>query len=80
MNQHPTYEHTEAEHMQRDSESFRLLGGFLLVLASIVVLATFFQEPGHARIINLVAGLVLVAIGGAMTWWGLTLRRRLRGR
>jgi uncharacterized membrane protein HdeD (DUF308 family) len=64
----------EVEHRKRDSESFRILGGFLALLASIVILATFFQEPGHARVINLVAGLALISIGAGMFAWGLRLR------
>jgi hypothetical protein len=79
-NDHPLPQHTEDDHNQRDSESFRMLGAFLIVLASIVLLATVFQDPGHARVINFIAGLVLVGLGAAMTWWGLTLRRRVQGR
>lgn len=79
MNDHPQPQHSDQEFDQRDSESFRMLGAFLIVLASIVILAAVFQDPSAARVINAIAGFVLVGIGGAMTWWGLRLRRRARG-
>ena len=66
------------DHTKRDSETFLMLGGFLDILAAIVMLATVVQDPGHARIVKGVAGLVLFLIGAAMFVWGLTLRRRLR--
>ncbi|MDZ4858171.1 MAG: hypothetical protein SGI88_04250 [Candidatus Hydrogenedentes bacterium] len=66
------------DHTQRDSETFLMLGGFLAILAIIVLIATVVQDPGHARVVNGVAGLVLFLIGAGMFLWGLKLRGRLR--
>ena len=78
MSEHDPSEDKSRENMRRDSETFRMLGGFLSLLAFIVVMATFLQEPGHARVVNLGAGLVLFSIGGSMFAWGVVLKRRLR--
>jgi len=66
------------DHTQRDSETFLMLGGFLAILATIVLIATVVQDPGHARVVNGVAGAVLFLIGAGMFLWGMNLRRRLR--
>ncbi len=68
----------KAEMVRRDAESFTLLGGFLDVLALIVLLATVFQEPGPPRVVNFCADMVLFLIGLAMLLRGVALRRRLR--
>jgi uncharacterized membrane protein HdeD (DUF308 family) len=66
------------EHMKRDSESLRILGGFLSLLASLVLLSSLFQEGGHAWWVNLGSGIALLAIGMGMFAWGLVLKSRLQ--
>ncbi|HOD49515.1 MAG TPA: hypothetical protein PKY01_01150 [Candidatus Hydrogenedentes bacterium] len=61
---------------KRDSEAFLILGAFLAFLALVVLVATVFQAPGHARVVNCGAGLTLLLIGGGMAVWGRILRRR----
>ena len=55
-----------------------MLGGFLSILACIVLIAAVFQDPGHARVVNATAGIVLFALGAAMFVYGLKLRNSLR--
>lgn len=67
---------TKDEHTGRDSETLRMLGAFLAILSCIVLVAAFFQDPGHARVVNAAAGVVLLGLGGGMFAIGLKLRRR----
>ena len=46
----------------------RALGVFLLMFGLLVLLAVFFTETVEGRLTNLVAGLVLVMIGGLMVF------------
>ena len=64
-------------HIKRDAEAFFILGAFLIFLAAIVLVATVFQAPGHARVVNGGAGLMLLLIGGGMAAWSRMLRKRL---
>ena len=67
---------TKDEHKSRDSETLRLLGGFLAILAFIVLIAAVFQDPGHARVVNGGAGVLLFAMGIGMFMLGLKFRKR----
>ena len=69
---------TKDDHTSRDSETLRMLGAFLAILACIVLIAAVFQDPGHARIVNAAAGVVLFGLGAGMFLIGLKLRRRAR--
>jgi hypothetical protein len=64
-------------HVKRDAEALLILGAFLAFLAVIVLVATVFQAPGHARVVNGGAGLALLLIGGGMAGWSRVLRKRL---
>jgi len=44
----------------------RALGLFLLSFAGVVLVAVFFTETTVGKMTNLVAGLILAGIGGAM--------------
>ena len=63
-------------HVKRDAEALFIIGLFLVFLAAIVLVATIFQAPGHARVVNGAAGLVLMLIGAAMAGWSRVLRKR----
>lgn len=69
-------DHMQIDHTKRDSESFLILGGFLSILATLVLIATLFESQGHSRIVNLAAGLTLMAIGLGMAARGYVLRHR----
>ena len=72
-----------SEQEQRDGDSLVLLGGFLSVLALPVLIGTFFVREGerHAMIVNVVAGLILLAIGVGLVLRGrFLLGRPLLGR
>ena len=75
MNQDDDTSAAQANFRGRDAESFMILGGFLCFLAALVLLATFFEAAGHARYVNMGAGLALMAIGATMGAWGRHLRR-----
>ncbi|HRK35253.1 MAG TPA: hypothetical protein PLJ47_11720 [Candidatus Hydrogenedentes bacterium] len=78
MNEREKLEAKPVDHTKRDSETFLMLGGFLAILATIVLIATIVQDPGHARVVNGVAGIVLFLIGAGMFLWGYRLRGRIR--
>ena len=78
MSEDTRTQETKDDHKQRDSETLRMLGGFLSILACIVLIAAVFQDPGHARVVNATAGIVLFALGAAMFVYGRKLRNSLR--
>ncbi|MEK7793879.1 MAG: hypothetical protein AAB353_05085 [Candidatus Hydrogenedentota bacterium] len=68
-------------HTRRDAETGFLIGGFVLLMALPVLIATVFirgdeqatmVDPGRAIVVNLAAGGVLVLVGAgfiARAWW-----------
>lgn len=66
------------EHSRRDAESAIMLGGFVVLVSIPVLIGTFFAQQTHARVVNLVAGLALLAIGAAIATWGWWTFKRLR--
>jgi len=64
-------------HTRRDAETFVVLGIFLVVLAVCVLAGTFFAEVLRNMIINVIAGLILLAIGSGMIWRGRYVQRHL---
>lgn len=58
------------DHSKRDAEILKMLGIFILVLSAPVIVGTFFAERGHAQVVNLIAGLVLLGIGALFYWRG----------
>lgn len=59
-----------SRHTQRDREVLTALGIFLVVLSIPVLIGTFFEEGLVPSIVNVIAGVVLLGIGGAMVWRG----------
>ncbi len=71
-----TAQHAQAAHRQRDGATLRLLGGFFSILAVLVLIGTLWAlDRPHAMIVNLAAGMVLLAVGGGMFWSGSRARR-----
>lgn len=67
----------QTDYRQRDAASFLMLGTFFAVMGSLVLLGTFWTlERMHAMVVNLVAGLLLLAIGLGMLALGARARRR----
>lgn len=58
------------QHTKRDAETQTVLGAFVTFLSIPVVIGTFFATTTHSRVVNLVAGLVLMAIGIGIIVWG----------
>ncbi len=64
------------DHRQRDSVTMKVIGSFFAFFAVLVLLGTFWEHRAHAVVVNIVAGLVLFAIGAGMTIYGYFLTRR----
>lgn len=65
----------DSSHLERDGSTMMLLGGFLSLLATLVLVGLWFTSQTIDRWINLVAGLVLLAVGIAFVTNG---RRRVQ--
>ena len=63
-------------HNRRDAETLGMLGLFITVLSVAVLIGTFFAERQHAMVVNVIAGLVLLAIGAGFIGRALWIRRR----
>ena len=67
----------QTDYRQRDAASFLMLGTVFAVMGSLVLVGTFWTlERMHAMVVNLVAGLLLLAIGLGMLALGARARRR----
>ncbi len=68
-----------AEYRSRDAASLLMIGGFVVLLAVLVLLGSFAaggaQLAAAARIVNLAAGVVLLLIGIALVLVSRRLRR-----
>lgn len=67
----------------RDAELYVVLGVFLVALGLPVVLGTWFAVASgrmHAAVVNAIAGLSLVAMGGGSIFYGLAIKKGLRKR
>ncbi|GMU91530.1 MAG: hypothetical protein AMXMBFR4_05880 [Candidatus Hydrogenedentota bacterium] len=74
-------EPSEQDHTKRDSETFMIIGGFIVALAVPVGLGHFWEwESAHAQTVNLIATVALAVIGGGMVWFGFKLRKRSRNK
>ena len=60
---------------QRDGLTAIILGGFIALLSLLVLAGVGFASASIDRLINLAAGMVLLAVGLAFVWSG---RRHLR--
>ena len=59
---------------KRDAESQIVLGSFVTLISIPALIGTYWAKTPHARVVNVVAGLVLLGIGLALALIGL--RRR----
>ena len=75
-NEHPAPQDGQ-DHTRRDSETQIVLGAFVSVIALPVLVGTFWAETPHARIVNIVAGLVLLGIGLGMVAWGFRTKKKI---
>ena len=65
------------QHARRDAETQMALGLFLSVISVFVLIGTFWADTTRAIVVNLVFGLILLAIGAGMALWGLKSRKKL---
>ena len=59
-------------HTKRDAETLMVLGGFMTILAIPVLIGTVWAATTIAQVVNLAAGLILLAIGVGVFlrgWW-----------
>jgi hypothetical protein len=68
---------TGHEHTKRDAESLMAIGIFLVILSMPVFIGTFFESESFPRLINVLAGVAILVIGGLMIWRGVWTRRHL---
>jgi hypothetical protein len=67
---------THDENRARDATSFLLLGSFFSVLATLVLIGTFWTlDRPRAMVVNLIAGGVLLGIGLFMLYLGRRVQR-----
>ncbi len=66
------------EHTKRDVETQMLLGAFMAILAVPVLIGTIWADTTAARVVNVLAGLVLMAIGLAFFLYGYRAMKRLK--
>ena len=68
----------DPKHLRRDAESQTMLGIFVTVLSVPVMIGTFWAESLRQIVVNLAAGVILMAIGIAVVAWGRVTARRAR--
>lgn len=65
---------------RRDAELYILLGAFLVVLGLPVIFGTWYSVHGglmRAALVNMIAGLSLVGMGGGAIFYGLAIQKGL---
>lgn len=65
-------------HTRRDAETLTMLGIFICVLSVAVLIGTFFAERQHAMVVNVIAGLVLLSVGGGFIARAVWVGRRIQ--
>ena len=78
MGAHEPLEQKKTDHVKRDVETFKIIGGFLTYLGCVVLVAAFMEASGKAKVVNFGASLTLLAIGLGMFFYGRFLRKRVR--
>ena len=78
--EHPHSQEAQHEHSKRDAETQMVLGAFIVYITIPVLIGTYWAETFHARVVNVVAGLVLGALGAAMALLGYRNNRRLKSK
>lgn len=58
------------EHTRRDAETQILLGGFIFILGLPVLVGTFWADTPRQAVVNVCAGLVLLALGAGFFLYG----------
>jgi uncharacterized membrane-anchored protein len=58
------------EHTRRDAETQMLLGGFVFLLGIPVLIGTLWAETTAQMVVNLIAALVLLGLGGGFFLFG----------
>lgn len=66
-----------AKFAKRDAETQIVLGSFVAFIAVPVLIGTLWADKLSARVVNVVAGLVLLGIGLGIALYGLKRRRSL---
>ncbi len=77
-NENPYDTQHDPQHLKRDSETQMMLGLFITILSIPVIIGTFWAETFRQTVVNLVAGLVLTAIGVGIMVWGVKNRKRAK--
>ena len=70
-------EQREGEHSRRDAETQTVLGLFISIMALPVLIGTVWAERSHAMVVNVVAGLTLLAVGVILTVFGRRATKKL---
>ncbi len=68
--------HTIAEMMKRDGETYMAVGLFVIAIAIPVLIATFWAVRSHAAVVNVIAGSILLIVGGSAVAYGWKLFKR----
>ena len=66
----------EKEEMLKNAKINRALGLFILFFGLVILISTFFTVRSIGTLTNLVAGLVLAAIGGGMMFQASRTRKK----
>ncbi|MCA9426802.1 MAG: hypothetical protein H6752_16975 [Candidatus Omnitrophica bacterium] len=67
----------DGEHSRRDAETQTVLGIFITVMSIPVLVGTLFAQRSHAMVVNVVAGLALLAVGVIMMVAGIRGTKKL---
>jgi len=68
---------SDNKHQKRDAETNIALGGFIALLSIAVLAGTLFAESSHARVVNAIAGLILLAVGAGFLLTGMKAHKKL---
>jgi hypothetical protein len=63
---------------KRDMETVMLIGFFLVFFALATLAGSLWDMSFRARVVNTVAGLVLLGIGAGALWWAKSMSTRIR--
>ena len=64
---------------KRDAESQTAVGIFVTYISLPVIVGTFWAKTVHAKVVEIIAGLVLLGIGIAIIVWGRKTARKVSG-
>ena len=70
-------EDNEARLAQRDAETQMALGIFITILSLPVIVGTLWANNMHSRVVNIVAGTVLLGVGVALLTYGWSKRSKM---